>query len=224
MVDNTIIDMDHSDTNLHINIILMDFIRNTDMAVKTIALNMVVNMVPDKYFGVGHMEHQMDFVVVNIDIIQEVFMGVLSYIKVLYKAKDHFRNTDLVIDLVDISIIDIVAVEAEVKLAIINIISKFSKVVEAIIILDHNKDLIPVFVVVMIFFFMEDIKQITVILNNFITNSLDIIKVNYFNSNNKDLEDGSSFIIFSPYFLIEILRHLLYFGVIIFFQISYPIS
>ena len=132
----------------------------------------------------------------------------------------------------DISNIDIIEVEvevevegkAEVKLAIINIISKFSKVVEAIIILGHNKGLIPIFIEVMIVFFMEDIKQITVILNNLITNSLDIIKVNYFNSNNKDLKDGSSFIIFSPYFLVEILRHLLYFNVIIFFQISYPIS
>ena len=98
MVDSTIIDMNHFYKNLLINIILMDFIRNTDMAVKTMALHMVVSMVPDKYFGVEHMEHQMDFVVVSIDIIQEAFMGVLSYIKVLYKAEDHFRNMDLVID------------------------------------------------------------------------------------------------------------------------------
>lgn len=182
------------------------------MAVKTMALSMVVSMVLDKCLGVRHMEHQMDFVVVSIDIIQEAFMGVLSYIKVLYKAEDHFRNMDLVIDLVAVSNIDIIEAEVkeqvEVKLSIINIISKVSKAVEAIIILVHSKDLIPIFIVMMIVFFMEDIKQITVILNNFITNSLDIIKVNYFNSNNKDLKDGSSFIIFSPYFSIEILRHL----------------
>lgn len=143
-------------------------------------------------------------------------------IKALCKVKDHFRNMDPIID---------IAIDYRVvKLAIASkfIVSKVSKVVMVINILDHNRDLIPIFIKQKVSFFMEGIIQITVVIGihiNFGTNYFSYFNCfGYFNFDNKDLKDSSNFIISVPYFLIEILHHLLYFSAIKFFQISYLIE
>ena len=95
-------------------------------------------------------------------------------------------------------------------------------------ILDQNRDLNPIFIKQKVSFFMDGIIKIAVVLGihiNFDTDYFSYFNCfNYFNFKNKDLKDSSSFIIFFPYFLIEILHHQLYFNAIIFFQINYPIE